>query len=251
MRVIVTRPQAQAEPLAATLRAAGIDAVTLPLIEIAAAHDAQPLHAAWAALAEYTLAMFVSANAVQYFMQARPHGARWPQPLWAAAPGPGTAAMLRAAGVPPAMLIEPRPGDAFDSEALWQRLRERDWQGRRVLVLRGENGRDWLGEQLRSRGAQVDFVAAYRRALPRLDAAASALLDAAVARPREHLWLVSSSEAAANLRRLAPQADWAQATAVAPHARIVATLHALGFGEVALVPVDAAALAAVVRSRGA
>ncbi|HOM13648.1 MAG TPA: uroporphyrinogen-III synthase [Rubrivivax sp.] len=251
MRVIVTRPQAQAEPLAARLRAAGIDAVTLPLIEIAAAHDAQPLRAAWAALGEYTLAMFVSANAVQYFMQARPHAARWPQPLWAAAPGPGTAAMLRAAGVPPARLVEPRPGDAYDSEALWQRLREREWQGRRVLVLRGENGRDWLGEQLRSRGAQVDFVAAYRRVLPRLDAAAGTLLEAAAARPRDHLWLVSSSEAAANLRRLAPQADWAQAAAVAPHARIVAALHALGFGEVALVPVDAAALAAVVRSRGA
>lgn len=247
MRVIVTRPQAQAEPLTARLRAAGIDAVTLPLIEIAAAHDAQPLHGAWAVLRDCTLVMFVSANAVQHFMQARPHDAIWPPSTWAAAPGPGTAAALREAGVPPAALVEPGPGDAFDSEALWQRLREQDWQGRRVLVVRGENGRDWLGEQLRSRGAQVDFVAAYRRTLPRLDARTSALLEAAVARPREHLWLISSSEAAANLRRLAPRADWTQAAAVAPHARIVASLRRLGFAEVALVPVDVAALAAVVR----
>ena len=197
MRVIVTRPQAQAEPLVASLRAAGIDAVMLPLIDIVAAHDPQPLHRAWMALPETTLAMFVSANAVQYFMQARPHGVGWPQPLWLGSPGPGTSAALLAAGVPPAALVEPRPGDAFDSEALWQRLRERDWQGRRVLVVRGENGRDWLGEQLRSRGAQVDFVAAYRRVLPRLDGGLRALLDAAVARPRDHLWLISSSEATA------------------------------------------------------
>ena len=69
-----------------------------------------------------------------------------------------------------------------------------------------------------------------------------------MARPRDHLWLISSSEAAANLRRLAPQANWRQAAAVAPHARIVATLRTLGFGEVALAAVDAAALAAVVRT---
>lgn len=247
MRVIVTRPQAQAEPLAARLRAAGIDAVTLPLIDIVAASDGQPLRTAWAALADYALVMFVSANAVQHFMQARPHAVPWPQALWAAAPGPGTAAALRAAGLPAQTLVEPRPGDAFDSEALWQRLRERDWQGRRVLVVRGENGRDWLAEQFRACGARVDFVAAYRRAPPCLDARTRALLQAAVARPREHLWLISSSEAAANLQRLAPQADWAQAAAVAPHARIVATLGKLGFGELALMPVDAPALAAVVR----
>ena len=88
MRVIVTRPQAQAEPLVASLRAAGIDAVMLPLIDIVAAHDPQPLHRAWMALPETTLAMFVSANAVQYFMQARPHGVGWPQPLWLGSPGP-------------------------------------------------------------------------------------------------------------------------------------------------------------------
>lgn len=247
MRVLVTRPRAQAEPLAARLRAAGIDAVALPLIEIAAVDDAQPLHAAWAGLADYALAMFVSANAVQHFVQAAPHALAWPAALVLAAPGPGTAAALRAAGVAPGALVEPRPGDDFDSEALWRRLRERDWQGRRVLVVRGERGRDWLAEQFRAHGARVDFVAAYRRAMPRLDAATRALLDAAVARPRDHLWLISSSEAAANLCQLAPQAEWHQAAAVAPHPRIVAGLRKMGFGEVARVPVDAAALAAVVR----
>lgn len=246
MRVIVTRPQAQAEPLVASLRAAGIDAVALPLIHIVALDDAQPLHAAWAGLADYALVMFVSANAVQHFMQVRPPGRDWPAQVLAGAPGPGTSAALRAAGVPPAALVEPAPGDAFESEALWRQLRDRDWQGRRALIVRGQGGRDWLGAQLGSRGARVDFVTAYRRLPPQPDAAAGALLHDALTQPREHLWLLSSSEAAANLQRLAPQADWHAATAAAPHARIVATLQRIGFGQVHFAPVETAALVALV-----
>ena len=53
-------------------------------------------------------------------------------------------------------------------------------------------------------------------------------------------------EAAANLQRLAPQADWHAATAAAPHARIVATLQRIGFGQVHFAPVETAALVALV-----
>jgi uroporphyrinogen-III synthase len=238
MRVIVTRPQAQADALVAELRAAGIEAVALPLIDIAPVTDEQPLREAWRRLDTYALLMFVSANAVQHFMRLQPASTAWPARLLAASPGPGTTAALRKAGVPPALLVEPA-GEVFDSEALWHQLR--------VLVVRGEGGRDWLAEQLRERGATVDFVAAYRRCPPQLDAAARSLLDGALERPQQHLWAISSSEAAAHLARLAPQSDWRAAVAVAPHPRIVQVLQQLGFGQVLLAPADAAALAAVAR----
>lgn len=246
MRLIVTRPQAQADVLVAELRAEGVDAVALPLIDIAPVADPQPLREAWAGLGRCALAMFVSANAVQHFMRLRPPAAAWPPQLLAGSTGPGTSAALREAGVPPALLVEPA-GEVFDSEALWQQLHTLDWQGRRALVVRGEGGRDWLSEQLRERGATVDFVAAYRRNPPQLDAAARALIDAALAQPLQYLWVISSSEAVAHLARLAPQADWRAAAAVAPHPRIVQALQQLGFGQVRLVPADAAALAAVAR----
>jgi uroporphyrinogen-III synthase len=246
MRVIVTRPQAQADALVAELRAAAVDAVALPLIDIAPLADERPLREAWRRLDTFSLLMFVSANAVQHFMRLRPLSAAWPAQLLAASTGPGTSAALRDAGVPPEQLVEP-DGEVFDSEALWQQLLPRDWRGRHVLVVRGEGGRDWLAEQLRERGATVDFIAAYRRCPPQLDAAARRLLDAALAQPRLHLWVISSSEAAAHLGRLAPQADWRAADAVAPHPRIVQALQQLGFGRVRLVPADAAALAAVAR----
>ena len=246
MRLIVTRPQAQADALVAELRAAAVEAVALPLIDIAPAADAAPLREAWAGLAARSLAMFVSANAVQHFMRQRPPGAAWPAQLLAGSTGPGTSAALRAAGVPPPLLVEP-DGEVFDSEALWQRLRGRDWQGRSALVVRGEGGRDWLAAQLRERGAQVDFVAAYRRCPPQFDAAARQCLDAALAQPQQHLWSFSSSQALAHLAQWAPQADWRRSAAVAPHARIVSALQQRGFGHVRLAAADAAALAAVVR----
>lgn len=247
LRVIVTRPLAQAQGLVRELRAEGIDAVALPLIRIAPVHDLRPLRRAWRELPQAALAMFVSANAVQYFMAQRPAQREWPARTLAASTGPGTSAALLAAGVPGALLVEPTDG-VFDSEALWQQLRTRDWQGRRVLVVRGEGGRDWLAGRLGDAGAHVEFVAAYERQLPQLDEAAQAVLDAALAQPRQHLWLFGSSEALANLGQLAPTADWSSARAWAPHPRIVSGAVQLGFGQVSLAAANGPDLVQAVRA---
>jgi len=246
MRIIITRPLAQAETLVAQLHAAAVDGVALPLIDIAPVADVQPLQRAWSELPARALLMFVSANAVHHFMRQRPPGGNWPLQVLAGSTGPGTSAALREAGVPESCVVEPSGVD-YDSEALWQRLRGRDWQGRRVQVVRGEGGRDWLAEQLAEAGAQVEFLAAYQRVLPQLDAHARALLAAALAQPQAHLWVFSSSQAVAHLRQLAAGADWAASAAVAPHARIVAALQRLGFGQVRHVAIDAAALAGAAR----
>lgn len=228
MRAIVTRPADQAQAWVADLRGAGIDAVALPLIDIVPPADAAPVQAAWATLERWALVFFVSANAVQHFFALRPAGAAWPAATRAAAPGPGTAAALRALGLTP---LEPAAdAPAFDSEALWQRLRHEPWAGRRVLVVRGEDGRDWLAEQLRAAGAEVDFLAAYARRPPQPDAAARALLAAAAADPARHLWLFSSSEAVRHLQALAPVASGA--LALATHPRIAAAARAAGFARV-------------------
>jgi uroporphyrinogen-III synthase len=245
MRVIVTRPRAQAETLVRELQGAGIDAVALPLIHIAPLSDARPLQQAWAGLPQLALLIFVSANAVLHFMGQRPAQQAWPAQLLAGSTGPGTSAALRAAGVPLRLLVEPA-GEVFDSEALWRQLQARDWRGRRVGVVRGEGGRDWLAERLAAAGAQVAFVSAYERQLPRLEATGQALLDAASLQPRQHLWVFSSAQALTHLGQLAPNADWSAACAVAPHARIVERARQLGFGQVDLAAVSAAALAIAV-----
>jgi uroporphyrinogen-III synthase len=231
MRVLVTRPAAQASEWVQRLRAAGLQAEALPLIDIAPALDAAAVVAAWAALPAQAMVFFVSPNAATSFFAAKPAQATWPAALMAASPGPGTTQVLRELGV--SNIVEPA-ADApqFDSEALWQQLSKRDWAGQRVLVVRGEGGRDWLAERLRERGAELAFVAAYGRVAPRLSPSQQALLDEALAQPATHLWFFSSSEAIAHLQALAPHADWAKARAMATHPRIAESARRLGMGVV-------------------
>jgi hypothetical protein len=67
--VIVTRPAREAVQWVEDLRAAGLDAVALPLIVIEPVADAAPLRAAWSHLADYAALMFVSATAVEHFFE--------------------------------------------------------------------------------------------------------------------------------------------------------------------------------------
>lgn len=237
MRLIVTRPQPQADDWVAQLQALGVDAAALPLLAIGDAPDPAAVTAAWRGLARHALAMFVSPSAVERFFARRPSGLAWPPGTIAGSTGPGTARALQAAGVPASCIATP-PADAprFDSEALWAVLQDRrDWRGASALVVRGEGGRDWLAERLREAGATVAFVEAYRRGAPALDDEQARLLAAARADPAAHGWLFSSSEGVGQLAGLAPGADWSAAPAWATHPRIAEAARAAGFARVVLV----------------
>ncbi|MEP7296609.1 MAG: uroporphyrinogen-III synthase [Burkholderiales bacterium] len=234
LRVIVTRPSAQAAEWVLDLRARGIDVVALPLIDVAPADDATPLLDAWHSLERYRLVMFVSPNAVQHFFARRPAESAWPDTVFAGSSGPGTTRALVALGLPVMQIVEPAPDSPqFDSEALWLRLRHRDWRGEAVLIVRGDGGRDWLADTLRRHGASVTHVSAYRRVMPTFGAPERAIVQAALAEPDAHLWLFSSSEAIDNLEALAPAgADWQRARAIATHPRIADRARRAGFSHV-------------------
>jgi uroporphyrinogen-III synthase len=232
MRVLVTRPQPQADDWVARLRASGIDALALPLIDIAPAPEPRAVAAAWASLASRSLVVFVSPTAAERFMLARPPDAAWPATLPAASIGPGTTQALRDAGID--TVIEPA-ADApqFDSEALWTRLSGRDWRGTSMLLVRGDGGRDWLARKLQDAGAAVEAVTAYARRAPGFDdAATAARLARALAQPQSHCWLFSSSEAIDHLATATPAADWSRAHALATHPRIAERARALGIAHV-------------------
>jgi uroporphyrinogen-III synthase len=235
--LLVTRPAAQAAVWVERLRAQGLDAQALPLMAIEPLADDTALRDAWRALEQHALAMFVSPNAVACFFAARPHHdhAAWPALLRAGATGPGTLEALVQAGVPRALCVAPHDAP-FDSAALWAQLRGERWQGRSVLIVRGDGGRDEFAQSLRDAGAQVTFVQAYRRAVPRWSAAECALAATAVAAPAQHLWLLSSGEAIDHLTALLPGAQWRDARALASHPRIAERARAAGFGQVIEAP---------------
>jgi uroporphyrinogen-III synthase len=249
MRVLVTRPAEQALEWTRDLVAAGIDAVSLPLIEIVPPEEPDAVRQAWQGLADYQLALFVSPNAVGQFFALRPEGVRWPHILQAATPGPGTAESLRQHGVPEERLITPAlDAPQFDSENLWAALDTRDWQGKRVLLLRGATGRDWLVQQLQARGATVDAVEVYRRTTPVWASDEHENLRQALAQPSRHIWLFSSSEAIDQLDQLAPDADWSRARAIASHPRISARAARLGVGTLHQIKPSLAAVIACIQS---
>ena len=245
--VVVTRPAEQAAPWVRQLRQAGIEATSLPLIDIAAA-DAAPLAAAWQSLASRRLVVFVSVNAVLHFFAARPPQTPWPATLLAAAPGPGTVQALREAGFDDSGIVAPAlDAVQFDSESLWQRLRDRDWAGASVLVVRGGGGRDWLADRLVEAGAAVDRIDAYSRSLPLLDARARERLEA-LAGASGAVWLFSSSQAIGHLEQLAGSGRWSNAAALATHPRIAARARQAGFGRIVEARPDLDAVVACIQS---
>ena len=242
-RVLVTRPAHEAQRWTEALRARGVSALALPLIEIAPAPDQAALVQAWQALGGQAAVMFVSANAVRHFMAARPAqlapGA-WPQ-AWGT--GPGTEAALREALWPAEQIRCPdAEAEQFDSEALWTRVAHevQAWAGRSVLIVRGADaqgqlaGRDWLAQRLSDAGLQVPQCVAYVRRAPQPEAAQLALARAAL--HDGSWWLFSSSEAALNLAQWLPGELGPDARALATHPRIAQRLRAQGWGHVVMVP---------------
>ena len=253
-RVIVTRPREQAGEWLQRLRAHGLDAVALPLIDIGPPRNLAPVLAAWDSLPSRHLVVFVSPSAAQHFFDATvSRGQPWPPALAAAATGPGTARVLRAQGLPQEALVTP-PAEApqFDSEHLWPVLATTDWRGRSALIVRGADegdgaesgqgaGRHVLGEYLRQAGARVDHVAAYQRGLPALVPSERELLAQALQHPESHVWLLSSSQAVDHLQQLCAVHGLPGDTlgcAVATHPRIAEAARAAGFHPVHTVRPD-------------
>ena len=246
---LVTRPEPQAAEWVSKLRAHGCTALALPLLAISPAPDLSPLQTLWAGLGVGDAVMFVSPNAVQHGLAARPPGWAWPAGVWAAATGPGTVAALQAAGVPGDAILCPAPGALqFDSEHLWPVLAQQDWADRRVWVLRGEGGRDWLSERWREAGARVQRLQAYGRQAPAWSAEQQARARQAVAEPGAHVWLLSSSEALGHLPALMPGVGWGASRAIASHPRIAERAQAMGFGQVRTVPPELLAVLEALRA---
>jgi uroporphyrinogen-III synthase len=142
----------------------------------------------------------------------------------------------------------------IDSEHLLQALDTAALAGRKVLVVRGETGRELLPEALRAAGIQVDAVAAYRRAVPSLNPDLAASLRALLAGPND--WIITSSEALRGLAGLVEQLDGGASVAklqqqhlIVPHARIAETAGALGFKAVTLTGSGDERLLAALQSR--
>lgn len=244
--VVVTRPQAQAAPLAEAIAAAGGVPLVFPLLEISPAADPQPLAAAAARLADYAVAVFISPNAVDYALPAILARGPWPTGLLPAAVGQGSVKALVAHGVGGCIA----PTERFDSEALLAlpEMAAERVKGRRVAIFRGDGGRELLADTLRERGATVDCITCYRRSGPSTGVAP---LLAAWRAGRLDALTVSSSE---GLRYLVDLLDaegrafLQQTPLFVPHTRIAEIARTLGLSNIILTDAADAGILAGLRA---
>ena len=226
--IVVTRPAGQAHRLADLIRAAGGRAILFPALEIRDVADTRPLERLVARLEEFDLVIFVSANAVNRAMSLIAARRALPAKLKFATVGAGGLRELQRFGVKEAIC----PASRFDSEALLELPQLQDVNGKRVVIFRGQGGRELLADTLTERGAKVECAECYRRAKPAADAAAWLELwqkhapDAVT---------VTSSEGLRNLFEMAGQKGrnmLIKSNLFVPHPRIAEAARALGLNNV-------------------
>jgi uroporphyrinogen-III synthase len=163
---ILTRPAGRNEALAGRLQGAGWQPCILPALEI---HPVTVVSEALPRPSDFDLVVFVSGNAARLYLSqlaVADGSAAWPAQVAAATVGPASAQALHETGCIGANTTVLHPDESatsHDSEALWRVLQAQPRLPARVLVVRGTQGRDWLGDKLEAHGASVTRHAAYQR----------------------------------------------------------------------------------------
>lgn len=225
-RLLLTRPAEECAALAATLAEQGVFSSSLPLLDIQPLPETPEQRATVLDLPRYCAVIVVSKPAARLGLELLDrHWPQLPDLPWFSV-GAATAQLLADHG---RTVSYPQQGD--DSEALLA-LPELQHalaasKSPRVLILRGEGGREALADCLRGQGVAVDYLQLYRRLLPHY---ALAALPERVYAERLNGLVVSSGQGLEHLRELAG-ADWpalARLTLFVPSPRVAELATAAG-----------------------
>ncbi|MDD5058048.1 MAG: uroporphyrinogen-III synthase [Sideroxydans sp.] len=219
LNIVITRPRDQAAGLVQRIEQQGGTPLLFPLLEISPVADQKTLREQLSRIAQFDLAIFISPNAVQYGMGVI---GKLPDNVRVAAVGQSSAQALRDFGVQEIIA----PTDRSDSEALLDLLH--NISGWRVAILRGDGGRELLGDTLKSRGARVEYITCYRRGKAPVDVAVllAARADALAVTSSEaldHLWQMLGEQGRTGL---------AGTPLFVPHARIAELAQQQGWQNV-------------------
>lgn len=226
LKIAVTRPRDQAAQLAQHIEQAGGIPLLFPLLDITAVQDTRELHEQIARLEQFNLAIFISPNAVRYGIAAIYAAGALPAKTRIATVGQGSAKALRELGITNVIA----PAERFDSEGLLALPELQNVAGWRVMIFRGDGGRELLGDTLKARGAAVEYAACYQRSKPQQDAGVllAAHPDAITVTSSEalgYLWQMLDEQACAALRNT---------PVFVPHARIADLARQQGWQQVLL-----------------
>jgi uroporphyrinogen-III synthase len=225
VHILITRPVKPASRTAERLAVLGATPYIFPTILIEPPADTGQVKAALSSLQSVYAIIFVSPSAVEMTLK---DNVKLPISIKVFAPGLGTAEELNLHGVSNLLV----PLKNFDSEGLLElsELQSEFVNGQRILIFRGNGGRELLFDELRRRGAQVEAITAYRRSIPTTSPAG--LLELLKVKKVTAVSIMSSS-AVKNLVTLVPEQDHKSILFSLPvyasHKRIKDTAEALGF----------------------
>lgn len=202
-RLLLTRSAPDCQLQADHLAELGIVSECLPLLEIIPLPETATQRSQLLDFDRYTTLIVISKPAAKLILERLDY--YWPQlPIqqtWFTV-GKATAEILQAANL---NVHYPTLGD--DSEALWQLAEFQENLANpqcRVLIIKGQEGRQWLAEKLQLSGIATDTMELYHRQAPNYT--------------EEHLWqqlrhkninaiVISSGQALHNLHQLVTE-DW-------------------------------------------
>ncbi|MFT5720454.1 MAG: uroporphyrinogen-III synthase [Motiliproteus sp.] len=248
-RVLVTRPALQANALCAALAARGAQAIRFPTLSIRPSDENDPgyqqLKTCFLDLDRYSVVIFISANAAQIgFNWIDQYWPQLPTPILWLAVGTATGRTLEQLGLP-ATLAE----GTMDSEALLALPQLQRFDSSRILICRGQAGRERLRQDLQQRGATVDYAELYHREIP---VYSQAEIESIIYKSAASAILVSSGEVLTNLIKLTRRPKSAISTLsdtplVVPSQRVatLARQHHFNHIEVAANATDTAMIAAL------
>ena len=234
--VILTRTGAVNQRLGMKFEKLGAKTMLWPAFSIQLPEDESIAARRFSDLSDVELVLLVSpasVAAVAHWVD------RWPAHITLATVGEGTARVARAAWGPDVPIIYPQ-GDAAHSgsEVLMEELRKRGIPSR-VLICRGQTGREWLSEELISAGADVQKLACYERTPLELSPEQLEELSRAVAEGVPPVVYITTSEAVGMLMHALhdePQGwSWLlSGTALVIHPRSEQRAIEAGFRQVAM-----------------
>lgn len=166
-RILVTRPKHQANHLCEIITANGGEAIAYPTIEIQPVKVPDRILVKGSVFSEFDFIVFVSRNAVKMAFDNYLSVADLPAHIKLFAIGAGTAEMLASLNIMNVI----HAGVQADSEALLclPEMQQETISDKKVLIIRGVGGREYLADNLTKRGASVDYAEVYKRCLPEYD----------------------------------------------------------------------------------
>lgn len=158
--VVLTRPEGDNTRLQAALAAQHYDVHIQPVLKIAPFSESELRDPP--ELRGDDVCIFISANAARMGLPTL-MGGLVEQRIVSLAVGPRTAAVIEAEGLP---VVTPKQ---MDSEGLLALPELEQVKGRRVILVKGEGGREALAQELEAREAQVEEYVCYRRESAAID----------------------------------------------------------------------------------